>query len=520
MSTIKLNEILKEIMEALPHLEEHQIKQMVKARKEEASGLLTDEGAAHIVANELGVVLRRESRFETDIRIGDLFLGMNDVSISGRVLGVGSPHSFARRDGSEGRIAKLLLGDKTGVVDVAVWDDKVDVMTERKIQRDETIRVFHAYVRKGLNGQLELNIGKRGNILRIPDKDSEEYPEVKDYSQKIGDIREDFRFINIRGSLSQVYSSSDFKRSDGTEGRVLRILLSDDTGDIVCVFWDELAEVLQNIEEGDVIRITGASVRGGQEETEVHTTKFSEVEVTKSNKKSQEEGRGLKIADVRSGMMNVDLDAWVAQVGNNRQFRTKEGREGKVTTILLADRTGTIRLNLWNEMTAKASHIEVGDLISVKNTYVRTWHDTVALNLGSQGEICTSESEEKSEEMPKLIHEVTRIGELKKGQSFVSVEGKISARPQVRDVMTGRQSEVKVAVLSLEDSTGEVELTLWGELAEVAENLGEGAELIVRGAQVDVKEGMKKLKSNVLTTVKVLEEKPSKRGGGSSTSGF
>lgn len=491
-------------MQTIPNLKEDQLKELVKKRKEEAVGLLTDEGAAHIVAYELGVTLKREERFDTEIHIEDLSQGINDVSISGRILLIGSTRSFTRKDGSEGRVTKLLLGDSTGVVDVAVWDDKTITVIEEGIKSDETVRVSHAYVREGLNGQLELNIGKRGNIVKIPNKSSDGYPQVQDYFRKIESIKDDTKFLNLEGKVRQTYPSSEFKRANGTDGRVQRISLSDDTGEIVCVLWDEKAESLRNIGIGDFIKITGAIVRIGREEIEVHTTKSSEVEIVKERGTDQIKKEIITISDIKIGMANVDLLAWVVQVGATRHFRKRDGNEGKVTTILLSDETGTIRLNLWNNMTRRTSSIERGQLISIKNAYVKTWLDTLTLNLGSNGEIFASTSQDPPEKKSRLIFELERIAELEEKQSFASVKGEISKVQQARNVMTNRQSEVKVVNFSVKDDSGEIDVTFWGELASTVEKLDVGTKIIIHGAQVEMREGEKKLKSNVLTTIDVL----------------
>ncbi|UCD73205.1 MAG: hypothetical protein JSW01_00760, partial [Candidatus Bathyarchaeota archaeon] len=473
----------------------------VKKRKEEASGLLTDEGAAHIVAYELGVTLQREDGFDTEIHVEDLSQGINDVSISGRILLIGSTHSFTRKDGSEGKVTKLLLGDSTGVIDVTVWDDKIDTVRE-EVDPDDIVRISHAYVREGLNGQIELNVGHRGSIVKLPKNTSEVYPQVQDYSQKIESIKDDIKFLNLEGEVRQIFPSSKFTRADGTDGKVQRISLSDDTGDIVCVFWDEKVELLRNIGIGDSIKIIGARIRIGREKNEVHTTKSSEVEVTKGRNIDQRKRKTTTISNISIEMTNVNLLARVVQIGNTRHFKKRDGNEGEVVTILLSDETGTIRLNLWDNMVRKASGIERGQVISIKNAYVNTWLDTMSLNLGSNGEILIPKNQEPPK-IPRLIFELDKIAELDDNQSFASIKGEISKIPQGRSVITNRQSKVRVVTFSVKDDSGEIDVTFWGELASTVENLEVGTILTIRGAYVETREEEKRLKSNVLTTIDI-----------------
>jgi replication factor A1 len=502
MQLIKFKDILRGIMQAIPNLKEDELKKLVKKRKEEASGLLTDEGAAHIVAYELGVTIKREDEFDTEIHVEDLSQGINDVSISGRILLIGSTRSFTRKDGSDGKVTKLLLGDSTGVIDVTVWDDKIDTVREEEINPDDVVRISHAYVREGLSRQVELNVGNRGSIVKLSNNTSEEYPRVQDYSRKIESIKDDIKFLNLKGEVRQIYPSSKFKRADGTDGKVQRTSLSDNTGDIMCVFWDEKVELLENIGIGDLIKITGARVRTGREEVEVHTTKSSEVEITKGKNIDKRKRKTTTISDIKIGMTNVNLLAQVVQIGNTRHFKKRDGNDGEVVTILLSDRTGTIRLNLWDNMVRRASGIERGQLISIKNAYVNTWLDTMSLNLGSNGEILVPKNQGPPK-MPRLIFELDKIAELDENQSFASIKGEISNIPQGINIMTNRRSEVRVVTFSVKDESGEIDVTFWGELASTVEGLDIGTVLTICGAQVETREEEKRLKSNVLTTIDI-----------------
>jgi len=483
----------------MPDLEEEQLREMITDRKEEAGGLLTDEGAAHIIAYELGVTLRREEEIGTEIHIEDLSIGMNDISISGRVLLLGLTYLFTKQDGTEGKVKKMLLGDRTKVVNVSVWDDKVDTLLE-DIQPNIMVRISHGYVREGLDGDPELHIGSRGSIVKIRDVKTEDYPRVEDYYLRIGEIREDIKFLHIQGKVKQIYPCSEFTYSDGKEGKVQRILLSDDTGEIIVVFWGETTDKIRELEIDSQIRINTLLVRKNQGKIEVHTTDQTKIEIVKSSEEEDERSRNeLTISNLEPRMTSVDLLARIVQIGNIRNFETKSGRSGKVVTILLKDNTGKIRLNLWNDMVKRTSTIKRNDLVSIENAYVRSWFDTLSLNLGSKGEIRVIQGNKSK--IPGLSHKFDRIVDIKETRDFVSLKGEITKEPQVKDVTTKRQSKVKVATFSIRDDTGEIDVTLWGELADSAEKLERGTEVIIHGAWVDKRGGEVRVKSNVLTTI-------------------
>jgi replication factor A1 len=101
------------------------------------------------------------------IQIQDLISGLNDVTVAGQVVALYPPKTFKRRDWTEGKLASLIVSDESGTLRVVLWDDKVKLIEKEKIQRGQTVRILHGYVREGLDGKPELHLGQRGNIKTI-----------------------------------------------------------------------------------------------------------------------------------------------------------------------------------------------------------------------------------------------------------------------------------------------------------------------------------------------------------------
>ncbi len=160
---MSLEEIVEQILSSRSDLKRNEVLEMIAHKKRGAGNFLTDETAARIVASELGVKSRKKP-LRLEIQIQDLISGLNDVTVSGQVVAVYPPKVFTRRDWTEGKLASLLVSDKSGTLRVVLWDDKVDLVESGKIQREQTIRISHGYIREGWSGGLELHLGKRGSI--------------------------------------------------------------------------------------------------------------------------------------------------------------------------------------------------------------------------------------------------------------------------------------------------------------------------------------------------------------------
>lgn len=184
-----LEEIIKRVLANRPDLTLEDVKQMIAQKKKEVGGLLTDDGAAYIVASELGVNLVGKGDLKTEISIRDLVPGVNDASITGRVILAYPVQTFSRPDKTSGKVARMMLADKTGTINVVLWDNKADLIDQ--ITQDQIVKVLHGYVRDGLNGKPELHVGMRGEVVINPtDIKPDNFPERHEFFKKISELKD------------------------------------------------------------------------------------------------------------------------------------------------------------------------------------------------------------------------------------------------------------------------------------------------------------------------------------------
>ena len=163
MKIMGLKDVINQILNYRSDLTHEEIQQMVINKKNDAGNFLTDETAVRLVASDLGVKIQKKTP-HLKIQIKDLFSGLNDVSLTCQIISVYPPKTFKRRDWTEGKFASIIVSDKTGNLKVILWDNKANMITKGKLQQKQTIRISHAYVREGLDGNLELHVGEKSNI--------------------------------------------------------------------------------------------------------------------------------------------------------------------------------------------------------------------------------------------------------------------------------------------------------------------------------------------------------------------
>ena len=185
-------------------------------------------------------------------RVEDLSLGLSDVNLRGRVLATDSVRTFDRDDGSEGRVANLVLGDPTGRVRITLWDDRADLADE--FSEGESVEVVDGYVRER-DGDLELHVGDRGSVEPI-DESIEYVPETDPIAAlEIGQT------ADVAGGIIELDEKRTFDRDDGSQGQVRNVRVKDDTGDIRVALWGDKADT--EIDLGQYVVLTDVQVKDG-----------------------------------------------------------------------------------------------------------------------------------------------------------------------------------------------------------------------------------------------------------------
>ncbi len=500
MSTTE--EVIKKILALKPNLNREAVERLIDEERAKAAGLLTEEAAANLVASNLGLKGGGE-RIEAKLRIGDLTTGLSDVSLTARVIHIFPAHTFIRRDGRQGRVLRMLVGDRTGSVALVFWDEKADQVAASKIRPGKIVRLLHGYTRER-RGEIEVNVGNRGQIFMEPmDAVEKDYPPVGSFFRTPGEVRGEGR-VNLEGVVVDRSSASTFVRRDGSEGKVARLTLEEGGGRVNLVLWDGRVDEFGGTMAGTRLRVINGSVRGREDGShEVHTSYDTFVEVLEEGVEPDEPVPfWTKLADLRDGLFSVNVAARVSQVGEERQFTRRDGSGGRVASVLLEDETGTVRLTLWDDNVDLLREIEPGTIVAVESGYTRSGFGGVDLNVGRSGKI-RIDPEDVELDVPEIEQRLTRIQDLIEGQRNVTIEGQLLDEPLAREVETFR-GPARVASFRVDDGTGEVRVSVWRDLVDKVLKIQAGAE--VRIENCDVREpynGLIQVSSGLFTRIVV-----------------
>jgi replication factor A1 len=498
--------IVENILSKRHDLSQEEVLALIEQKKEEGRGLLSDEGAARLVAEEL--LIRTKGRELGRMQVKDLVSGLNDVTISGRVLLAWPPQGFQRRDGTQGRVMSLILVDRTGRVRCALWDRHTDTASKSGDIQGKIIRIGHAYTRQGFSGEPEVNAGERSSIEFDPqDVPYQDFPRFEELFIPVGKITAETNQVNTVGIVEADPRIYSFTKED-RQGCVLRTSIADDSGSIPVVAWNERAQELPDLKKGDILQIINARTRlDNYARLELHVEARSQTAILASPPEYLKVPvpRTYKIADLTAQMGAVDLYVSILARGAPRDFKRTTGEGVKVSAVLVADETGIASLSLWDDKAELVNQLSEGDFVQANGVSVREKAGELRLGLGRSGELRKSSG-------ALATPTITKLNALASAKCLLVVEGVVSDEPLIRQVVTERGETVDVASFTLKDDMGLAKVTLWRDQAILAAKLRPNTRLRLTGLRVRPGlSGQLELSSIPLTKIETIEKETTDR---------
>ncbi|MFB6181021.1 MAG: DUF2240 family protein [Candidatus Nanohalobium sp.] len=322
---MEAEDIIERIVEE-SELEEDDVREKVEDKMDEFEGLVSEEGAVHLVAKEHGVQVAEEGK--EDLKIENIVPEMRKVHLKARVVNISDVNTFERdEDEEDGKVQNLVLGDETGTVRVTLWDDQTEIA--EKIEEDDVIEISGAYTVEDNQGNAELRLGDE---VQVKMADDDAVPEVKDPNEaqevEITDVSDEGATYRVKGMVMNVYTSNPFystcpecgssvRENDEEEyvceehGKVepdkalaISAVLDDGTDSIRSVFFRDQARDLLDISEdeeleGDIETVEEAAEKATGKEIEIegrtrYNDYFGRIEIIANSFQPVETGKELE----------------------------------------------------------------------------------------------------------------------------------------------------------------------------------------------------------------------------------
>lgn len=211
MINMPYEDIIRRIKEEKDVTDE-ELNSSIKKKMDQLSGLISKEGAAYIVANDLGVKLVQTSGL---VKIKNIVSGLRNVETAGKVMQKFDLREFETERG-KGKVQNFIIADETGEIRVTAWNDQVDGL--KKFDNGDIIKVENGFIKTN-QGRKEVHLNDRAKITVNP-------PDIKiegvtaniaaapqeAVRKKISELKENDQNVEMMATIVQVYDPRFFEQ--------------------------------------------------------------------------------------------------------------------------------------------------------------------------------------------------------------------------------------------------------------------------------------------------------------------
>ncbi len=149
MRDVNYEKVLEKISRA-SGIDKEEIQKKVDAKRKKLSDLISYEGAAQIVASELGINFENEK-----LKINELLPGMRKVNVIGKMIKLSPVRTFKNAKGEDMKVANFVLADDTSNIKIVLWDtNHISLIEAGRVKEGSVVEVGNASMRGG-----ELHLG-------------------------------------------------------------------------------------------------------------------------------------------------------------------------------------------------------------------------------------------------------------------------------------------------------------------------------------------------------------------------
>jgi len=274
MINLTYEEIVERIKKEVD-ISDEEIEKRVKEKLKQLSGLISKEGAAHIIANDLGIKIFGDLD-KKKFKIKEMVVGMKNFEVVGKVVSKSEIRSF-KNDKREGKVASFIFGDETGTLRGVLWGDLCDELS--KFKEDDVIKIKNGMIRQNNLGFKELHLTSASKLSVNPEGEivnEVSYTARETTRKNIVDLEEN-DFIEILGTIVQVFEPRFYdscpscgKKVENKDNKfvcaehgdvsskpvpILNLFFDDGTGNIRVVCFRNQVEMLLGLNEEELLKL-------------------------------------------------------------------------------------------------------------------------------------------------------------------------------------------------------------------------------------------------------------------------
>jgi replication factor A1 len=272
MATEKPEKVIAKISEKTGKTTE-EINELIRAKKNKFSGLLTEFGAACLIAKEHGIELENEPK--KNIKIAELKAGMNNVDIICKIKTIFPAKEF-EKNGKKRKLQNMIIEDDTGETLATLWNGDIEKLENLNVIKGEKIKISNCYVSE-YNNKTQISLNYNSTISK------EENTDMEKQFKKLKELEPGMQSIDIKAEVRKIFNIRNFD-TPKAKGKLITFILGDEETEIRATAWNEKAEEMTKILEDETIIIENAYTKQGMNgNTEINLGKNARIIRQKKN---------------------------------------------------------------------------------------------------------------------------------------------------------------------------------------------------------------------------------------------
>jgi ssDNA-binding replication factor A large subunit len=299
------------------------------------------------------------------IPIGSITAETNQVNTVGAVQIDPRVYSFTKEDRS-GSVLRTVIADESGSMPLVAWNERAQELQE--IKKGDILQIINARTRLDTNSRPELHAEARSQVAILGSApEFFKMPVARTY--RISDLTPTTGSADLSVAVLAKSSPRDVSRTTGESVKVASLLIADESGVASISLWEDKAELVNQLAEGDSIDVTGVSIRERLGELRLSLGKSGHLQksIAKAGLPSTTKLNALQSA---KGLLLVE--GVVSDEPLIRQVATERGETVNVASFTLRDDVGSVRLTLWRDLASDATKLRPGNRIRVYGVRVRS----------------------------------------------------------------------------------------------------------------------------------------------------
>jgi replication factor A1 len=182
----------------------------------------------------------------------------------------------------------------------------------------------------------------------------------------------------VFGKITNINSSRNFNRKNGTTGKVVNLELTDETGKCGLVLWDKDVELVTNkkIQIGTNVKIINGYIKDGYRGIEINAGRWGLIEIEPDY-----------MPELKEEKLQTTITGKLLHIEPTKAFFRDNGEFGFVSNIKIETSVGEKHITIWGEKVKEIQKLKVGNDIEISNFDIKQNNGGKEVHLNSKGTI-------------------------------------------------------------------------------------------------------------------------------------